>query len=218
MTKSILTLIALTISTYTIKAQVKKQQVKPSEQSIIAAKSKKWFKEVYVASTFKDPYSYKLMKFEIFPVSFATEAESVRDRSKDEMNYAKEKLAKIDTSSADSKYQIHNSELKILKTKLDESEKKYGSITKDPNNVLSQYNNKFMELHYDTAGLYKASEIIRINSGLLKSIENVNSKKTMYYYIDIDCYGANSFGNKVLGSYFFKFNKDGLVGDVTKRD
>lgn len=212
-------LILLAISSHSIHAQVKSPVKKTSEQAIIAAKAKKWFRDVYVASTFKDPYSYKLMKFEIFPVSYATEAESVRQKAKEEIKYAKEKLAKIDTLSVDSKYQIHNAELKVLKLKIEESEKKYGlEISKDPNNVLSKYNDKYMQLHNDTTGLYEASEIVRINSELLNSIYNVNGKKAMYYYIDIDCYGANSYGNKVLGRYFFKFNRDGLVEEVTKRD
>lgn len=218
--KKQLTLLAFAIAVVcTVHGQTKKTTVKkPSEQSIIASKAKKWFKEVYVADTFKDPYSYKLMKFEIFPVSFATEAESVRERAIEEINYNKIKLSKIDTISQDSKYQIHNKELKIFRLQLDESEKKQGSASGEFKAILHKYNDKYMQLHNDTTGLYEASEIVRINSDLLKSIANVKSNRAMYYYIDIDCYGANSYGGRVLGSYFFKFNKNGLIDEVTKRD
>ena len=98
MKKSILTI--LTLVPFILFAQSKKKPaIKQTEQSIIYSKAKKWFREVYVESTFKDPYSYKLIKSKIYPWSYFDEAQSRIERAKDELGFYREELLKLDSTT-----------------------------------------------------------------------------------------------------------------------
>jgi hypothetical protein len=202
-----------------VSAQAKKKTTsRPTEQSVIAARAKKWFREVYVASTFKNPYSYKLLKFDIYPVSYATEAENDLESAQFEIDRANLTLNKIDTLSEDSPYKRHNKVLKELKVNYDTNLQSYGQDNPKTRQSLLKYNEQFLIVHRDTTGLYEATSAFNTYNTIKKKLSTVKSKSIMYYYIDLDCYGNNSYGGKILGSYFFKFNKDGIAGEVTQRD
>ncbi|MGY3054367.1 hypothetical protein ACVWYG_002574 [Pedobacter sp. UYEF25] len=61
-------IVVLSIST-TCLAQNNKENSKITQVEKIKNKVKVWFKSSYVAENFKDPYSYKLLKFELSPIS-----------------------------------------------------------------------------------------------------------------------------------------------------
>lgn len=124
---------------------------------LINEKAVNWFKTDYVEKTFKDPYSYKLVKVSNTLITF--------------------------------KQWLLNDLISINKT-------------------ISGYELKKKLDKYDKE-LYEGAVKRKINyETRLKELSTDEGAKTKCYTILIDCYGANSYGNAVLGRYSFNFFTD----------
>lgn len=148
-------ILLLLLSFFTVNAQQKK--VLSQEQKVIN-KAKQIF-QMYVETSFKDPYSYKLQKIWAKPNTIQSKTESLLF----DLNLITER----DTTS-------------ILYRK-PEAKAEIKEALKSKNEILESYN--------------KLSE---------KDKSNI-----VDYTVYIDAYGANSYGNKVLGRYMMKVGKNG---------
>lgn len=176
----------------------------------------KWFKEFYVESKFKDPYSYKLLKIE-------SEKVTIMNAVIDSLHYldieiANCKIAEVDRNqeSRDSNQQAYNKHLEgikraeeKLKTEKDASERKYYQ------NLIAVFTKyaliriDFME-QYDIL-IWSQNEKKRLQKRF-RELKSEELDKLSYYRIRIDCYSKNSLGNEVLGRFQFPFSEKGAFG------
>ncbi len=179
-----------------------------SEQTIITNKARAWFKDVYVQVNFKDPYSYKLMKFDVYPV---TNEAGLKDIIKN-IDY---KIDELDTSKTYSSYQ-----LKIKTIRKDrEYNEKYGSRdsvsvanAKSYTNMLLKERDEMLKEYNTTIQAKKEAEL------QLNSLTPATKDKTLKYIGYLDCYGRNGYGNIALNKYVFDISKSGEVTDVRTMD
>lgn len=201
--KKLLLLLAAILICYTSQAQVKKKTpikktpVRLTEIQQIKKNALSWFKNVYVDSYFKDPYSYKVLKCDIYPVN---NEEALKSAAED-LSYAVERL---DTLKSYSDYGI-----------------KKRQYHKAVNNI-KVYPTIYSQTDVDKAKKAWDDEILKYNQALsdkketdslLLVIDANTRKKVSYYMVYLDCYSNNSYGNPVLGKYSFYFDKNGLVRD-----
>ena len=205
MKKQLLTIIAIVLSLASFAQIKKKPQSKPSEIQQVKKDALSWFKNVYVESYFKDPYSYKLLKCDIYPTTLKEVIEGyirdldseiyLADTSKFYSDYGKiaeknqlllkynKRYPVSDTTTSEFKKRIE--EMKLVKIKLQDELAKYNEILERSNNLKNR----------------------------LKSLTVSESNKIWQYSVYIDCYSNNSYGNPVLGKYSLYFNNKGLVRD-----
>lgn len=183
-----------------------------SEEDKIKVEAEKWFKNVFVETTFKDPYSYKNLKTLVSPVSF--------EQTKiDEYDSAGKELAKLDTTGAKFRHLKNMTSIsiqsrdrmqklyddaksegakKIYKQSIDRSENDYQQALSD------------LQLHERQFETATKNHLILKES--LSKIDPSIKDKIVYYRVFIDCYAKNSYGGEVLGKYVFKW-KDGKAID-----
>lgn len=124
---------------------------------LINEKAVQWFKSDYVEKTFKDPYSFKLLKVSNTPIT--------------NRQWILNNLISLDKTI--STYES--------KKKLDKYEKEL----------------------YDGAVKRKTANELQ-----LKELSPEIADKIKCYKVNLDCYGANSTGNSVLGRYSFNYFQD----------
>ena len=143
-----------------------------------------WFKKVYVETSFKDPYSYKLLKITIDSIN-------VGQKLIEDINLEEYKL-KSDAF-----------ELSFNERQLKTSEK-YAKKERDPNGTwnksVERYKKNIEEINNRPT---KISEMKKKHENL--PIEEKN--KVIYYKFYLDCHANNSYGNPVLGKYVFTHSK-----------
>lgn len=202
MKKTLILLLAISISTF-CGAQVKKKGAsKPSEIQIIKKDAINWFKQIYVESNFKDPYSYKLLKSEIYPVNNREFLES-EIRQFDNIIYSS------DTTKS---YFSYQTKLKSYKNAINDHHRKF----KDQDTSSYRYKYSLKNLDRERLEVEEAKNRYTgaINNKkeaeelLMKSSESLLSSVSRYR-IYLDCYSNNSYGNPVLGRYVFIFDKNG---------
>jgi hypothetical protein len=143
-----------------------------------------WFKKVYVEASFKDPYSYKLLKINIDSIN-------VGQKLLEDINFEEYKLK---NDAWDLSFNERN-----LKTA-----EKYVKKESDPNGTW----HKSVESHKKTI-----EEITNRPAKILemkKKYENLpieEKNKIFYYKFYLDCHANNSYGNPVLGKYVFTHSK-----------
>jgi hypothetical protein len=209
MKKQLLTLLFLGISFTTLSQQKKKPITKLTEIQQVKSSAMSWFKNVYVESNFKDPYSYKVLKSTIIPISFKEGLESMIDQ-------AERSAKRTDTADWGSDY-------KIQRRKYFQSERYHKNRFTDADTLKQAYINSNKILKWE---LSKVNDEIKKHfafkserDSLIKLKGSISEKKaieTFYYIVYIDCYSNNSYGNAVLGKYSFHYNKNGLVRDPIK--
>lgn len=169
--KKLLIFITLTLS-FGIYAQAKNSKKIPMQTAElkIQTNAKKYFEEVFVQKTFKDPYSYELKKIWIVANN--------REHEYNELyNYYDKLIKETDTTSIFFTRQQDQDEFELRKKLRDDIEKDIKSFTPE-------------EL-----------------------------KEIITYTVHFDAYGANSYGNKVLGRYHLKMDKNStLIGKVEKTE
>lgn len=176
--------------------QVKKKPTpKPTEIQIMKSNALKWFKDVYVESTFKDPYSYKLLKADIYP---QTNKEAVEKIISDLDLF----FYKVDTTEIFSDYSKKKLEYKNVLSRL----KSYPDTYKQ-----SDVDRVKKELDLTIFNHENKVEEIKKAKDLLKNMDTVMASKVHHYTIYVDCYSNNSYGNQVLGRFVFSYGKDGVV-------
>lgn len=176
----------------------------------LKAKTSKWFKDVYVESNFKDPYSYKLMKCVLYPLTLSEWA----DESKRELMY---RLVGKDTSDRFGEYQ--NSKKKVEQKRIRYEEVINSSDTTEIKYRKADYNfemylaNKILKEYTDIKNIENEIET------LLKESDDKALNAISYYKVYIDAYGKNSIGNSVLGKYYYMIDKNGVTqGEVKTMD
>lgn len=120
----------------------------------------KTFKDLHVEKTYKDPYSFELMKIESVPVTFG-------DWVKSNMAYIEKQLQNNDFGYTKNKKEF---ELKVR-----EAEERLNNYKKD---------------------------LEEMNPELKNAVKS--------FKVSIDCYGSNSYGNRVLSKYEFNYVLYGL--------
>ncbi|WP_069658613.1 hypothetical protein [Arcticibacter eurypsychrophilus] len=176
------------------KAPIKKSPVKLTEIQQTKINAQRWFKDVYIESYFKDPYSYKLLKCTIYPETYKESLKSI-------LTYAQLDSIKSDTSSSFSKYKLRLSEYNYKMksasrfTKRDSSSARYDQ--KEVATLLANH----------TDAMEKISDIRSKLSTLTVSSAN----RIVSYMVLLDCYSNNSYGNRILGKFSFYYGKSGIV-------
>lgn len=120
----------------------------------------KTFKNLHVEKTFKDPYSFELMKIESVPITFG-------DWVRNDMAFVEKQLQNNDFGYTKNKKEL---ELKV----------------KEAQDRLNNHKRKLEEMDPELRDAVKA------------------------FKVNIDCYGSNSYGNRVLNKYEFNFLLYGL--------
>ena len=157
----------------------------------ILSKSSKWFKDVYVQSSFKDPYSYKELKITLDTMS----------------NYSwyTRKTDDYMLNSYKKSYDEYTAKVEVEKNKRRPS---YPG-------ALEQYEKWAAErkVKYD-------NEVLKVNDAKEKiaTMSETERKLIHHYIIHIDSHGANSYGGIVFGRYVFTYTKgkEFDVNDVLK--
>jgi hypothetical protein len=194
--KKLLMLLTATLICFTSQAQVKKKAPgKLTEMQQVKKQALYWFKNFYVDINFKDPYSYKLLKCDIYPVS-AEEAliETCEDISRE--------VSRADTAEYFSGYK----QKKRLYFTVSNNIKAYPSIYRqsEVDRAKKDWDDEIL--------IYQKLLKLKIEAdSLLKVMDPIVRKKVSYYSLYIDCYSNNSYGNAVLGRYSLHFDKKGLV-------
>lgn len=157
-----------------------------SQKNDIEQNALKWFKGVYVENTFKDPYSFKLLKINSIPQSIEKYYKNFKIKP------LLTKVSEIDDYYAD-----------ILTTE---------SLDTNDVNTKIEFNSK-MQNNPSTSDVTKEKYSVKVNSlyecksymtELLK-IKVEKRKNIGAYIIYVDCYSNNSYGNKVLGKFAFVY-------------
>lgn len=191
------------IGVNTVDAQVKKNKsIKVSEKEVLKQKTLKWFKEIYVKTRFKDPYSYKLMNCVISPVTLKQKL----DENERDLMYAS--IGK-DTIEYYSDYQISKREVLKYKNNYEKALSKGDSSSILINKKIYDY-----ELYKFNEFIQKINNIEKLNKEILEIKANASEKELntiMEYKVYIDAYGKNSIGNLVLGKYYYTINKQGVT-------
>ena len=193
-----------------------------SQTTSIETKASIWFKKNQVEQTFKDPYSYKLLKVSKSPITIANfrkenymnnlDVITTRDSSeiKFKENTTYQHLLELDSS-------MYKKYKKDYDDYMKKGETSYANIVKSTmefyKSGVERYNEKLKE--------HKVEEEKRISEVLTKWKEEdekyQKSKKEFesstpkdkitisHYLINLDCYANNSYGNPVLGKYQFYY-------------
>ena len=193
------------------------QSSSPSVQTLAL----NWFKTKYVDITFKDPYSYKLLKVLVEPIN---NDKYVTDE------YLKILDSVVTRDSSILKYNVDSSLFKMYQRLYDNDKKNYEfymSKGTTYTNMANVYKNS-MESNLGNMKSYSdrmerenkehnedvKNKIIEWNnqnerySHWKKEIESLtekDKKHIVYHRIYLDCYANNSYGNPILGRYSFEF-------------
>lgn len=191
-------------------------QIAQNTESQLTSNAEKWFKDVYVESSFKDPYSYRHLKTFIKPISHKDFLESrikeiTAELKGDNLDLMNNKVNPMIREEAES---LSNSCKENIKTYLE----------KIANGSISDYERKRMEIYkkyliqvtdqlkqFDLHDL-NIEEKTHLEEKLL-SLTQEEANSTIFHEIRIDCYSKNSLGNEVLGRFSFPFSKDGVLGN-----
>lgn len=173
-------------------------KIKTNEQ-IIIEKAQAWFKEKYVETTFKDPYSYRV-------VGVKAVSKTHKEWLDDEVIRTQKKMDDLGISPSDNPY--------LILAEINESIRKCEiEMDKNKNN---QFYYKFKDIRDDCKRLARKAELyIDLGEYLkhVKEMQNDLSTETLnssiFYEIHLDCYSKNELGNEVLGRFLFPFTKDG---------
>lgn len=199
--------VLLFINLITVLAQA--QDIDSADLEFIERKAREYFRDEYVEANFKDPYSYELLKIKLTPIT-------LREKIDRDISIKKDLYGDITPESLE--------ETKLL----------YEKYKLQMDSLQSNYNKKgkglsrFRQMEYDSAeGLYTQSlaaytfrkdeyekyinQVEYYRS--MDSDNTIDKSKVVEYFVDLDCYAANSYGNKVLGRYRFIISSDGTVND-----
>ncbi|SUJ19118.1 Uncharacterised protein [Sphingobacterium spiritivorum] len=181
----------------------------------IIEKAKDIFKRVQVDLTFKDPYSYELLKIEADPVDLKEKLEFDIRVLKD----AKRRLESDTTfylSDFNKNKNIFEAQVKNLKKGEKLKNKDYNKYLEKYSQNIKWYQESLKELTDYRRSIKKCEEELEAKLLLLQD-KNIDFKKIVQWKISLDCYGANSYGNKILGRYIFRVNDNGgLDGSIIK--
>lgn len=192
--KRILVILAVAMLPALAMAQ-KKKPVKLTELQKVKKEGLDYFKNVYVESNFKDPYSYKLLKCDVYPITFKEHIEEL-------LKSVDDKIKSSDTTRPFSEYQTKKAEYlrNVSRVKNYPDIYKQSDIDrakKDWDNCISEYN--------DAIDTKKKGE------QMLTALSASEANKIHHYSFYIDCYSNNSYGNPVLGKFAFDYGTTGLV-------
>jgi hypothetical protein len=144
------------------------------------------FKDTYVESHFKDPYSFKLLKLEIKPKTFG-------DWLMDDINYIQNEI-KFNTTSYSKIDSLQDLYHELLSLKVKHPDSPLTSLK--PMARIEKIRQERLE------NLKK-----KLNENIKEYSEMSSDKKNKIkgYEVRIDCYGNNSYGNPILGRYKFNY-------------
>lgn len=169
---------------------------KPTEIQLIKKEALAWFKTVYVEVNFKDPYSYKLLKVDIYPISNKESLEKILEDYNRELSYADTTKIISDYYRKRQDYRTQVSNVRTYPTIYTQTDVDRAKKALDDERV------KYEQLVIDKAEA----------ENLLSRIELKNANKVHHYVLYIDCYSNNSYGNPVLGKFGLYYGRDGVIG------
>lgn len=191
-----------------------------SESAIVSdmkVKAEVWFKQVYVETVFKDPYSYRLMGIKALPITLKQGLEN-------QLSSVLDNIKKCTIHPSERNQKGHDAYITMYEKNAALAKKEQEYID---NGVDAEYHTKkkaiyvkYAELGAERAKsialyLLDVSEKERIE-GAINNLTEEQSNTIGYYDIRLDCYSKNSFGNEVLGRFSFPFTEKGpLYGDDT---
>jgi hypothetical protein len=198
------------------KQQVTLTKTIVSEEEVVKLKAEEWFKNVYVESVFKDPYSYKLLK------TIVT-SKTIKESISDSIAIISQS---IDTCTLSYKDKGDEGR-KEWQDFYDETKKK---LDKDTETLNLQTDSREIEYYTQRCAIYrkyaiqaletlKRIDLYHLDNREKQNLQNRLSNLTIeqenqiaFYEIRIDCYSNNSFGNQILGRFSFPFTNNGPIG------
>lgn len=180
------------------------KQVKTDEEVAIE-KAQVWFKEKYVETMFKDPYSYRVVGIKADSITYGKFIDKRVNRIKKEME-------KCDIP-IDERTQATAERYKVMARECDESLRE---------TLSSDLRERYQKLKNECLLSAKKIELYLLQKEELKRY--VETKEQMsteqlnifcFYDIHLDCYSKNDLGNEILGRFVFPFTKDGVYKDET---
>ncbi len=194
-------------------SQKKKSTVKSkpiSKEETIKRKTLSWFKDFYVEMNWKDPYSFKLMNSRIRKVSLA-------EHLKEFEHSVEIDLISADTSREYGSYQVAKRQMKSNENALERA------IKDNSESGIRLYNSLYKRDSLEAERLLKKfTDLIRFKTEINNAKDESTPEKlnAVYeYVVYIDAYGKNSYGNEVLGKYYYTIDLNGEIkGDVKKFD
>ena len=187
-------------------------------ESTIEIKAEEWFKQAYVETTFKDPYSYRLMGIKAIPITIK---QGLEMQLASVLNSIKE--CSIDTSERNQ--EGHDSYMEMYEDEMAKAKKEQEIIDSGKGTEYT-IRRKDVYVKYANIAIERAKSIAlylldvsgkeRIE-GIISDLSEDQSGSIGYYDIRLDCYSKNSLGNEVLGRFSFPFTEGGapLYGDDT---
>lgn len=182
---------------------VKKTNVKETktDEQLAIEKAQLWFKEKYVETKFKDPYSYRVVGIKAVAVTNEDYIEKLVVKAKNNM-------ASINLAPEERNKSALEACKKIIK-ECDERTSLSSSLYERNQKIKkeAQLIAKEIELYLESEEQLKT---------LIKKKEEMSLEQRcsiVFYDIHLDCYSKNELGNEVLGRFIFPFTKDGVFRD-----
>ena len=214
MKKILLLLLLLSLTLFVIESHAQLKKVDTIE--LVKNLADKWFITSYVNLAFKDPYSYQPLKTIVIPVTSAEASiDSIKrltsgyPKNGDKSNAFLSKLWMAEYDYANQTMYTY-----YKKSHLDNLDK---SLDKSKSKSMREYYKKSalsdsIKLEEELVNINQAKRLIDSVKVLIKKIENNanllpldKQQVIVYYKIYHDCYGSNSYGNKILGRYVYHF-------------
>ena len=167
---------------------------------LIKNKADTFFLKDYVPDNFKDPYSYKPLKTTVtaiyLPVKMKDDADEYKEIAALYYKDTNSSIIEIDQHTIVEDSLLLNKAKKAYKQTWIDEIKLHQKMIVEQRKIIDSAN-------YHINYYLNASNKILLQ---LDSLSESEKHKIVYYIIQHDCYGANSYGNLILGRYMFKYD------------
>ena len=176
---------------------------KKSDEQLAMEKAQVWFKDKYVETMFKDPYSYRVVGIRADSITYGEFLDKMAA-------IVKSKMEKCDIPAEERTQSI----IERYKNVIKECEKSMEEIISS--SLYDRYKNlkNKCELAIQKIELYLLQKEELNNIIETKRNTSTELLNEFYFYdIHLDCYSKNDLGNEVLGRFVFPFTKEGVYKD-----
>lgn len=190
-------------------AQPKENDQGNAEINQISTSARHWFKDTYLKSKFPDAHAFKILELKATPVSKL-------EQIKLEIDKSTQGISAYDTLAAGSNYShylhIYN-QYQLDHEKMVAESGTESSAAIEKKSLMDQYMVKIKETKLN---LKKAVKAGLFWNHALKDLPKDQANITAYYNIYIQCRWKSASGKKMSGNYYFNFDKNGLIGEVSE--
>ena len=185
------------------------KKVKITDEELAIEKAQVWFKEKYVETAFKDPYSYRVVSIKAVPQSHRESIDKLILKVQKRM----EKSTLSQNDRTESTLASLKKAIKEGRENMEDLKYKTDTYSQKKYKIYAEYQVKLLKLaeQIETYLLDEKEYKNLLSHKAAMTEEQLNS--FAHYDIHLDCYSKNDLGNEVLGRFVFPFTKDGVVVD-----